>query len=144
MFKLLPCIACVAGREVKGLTNDKWQVLVTTNKPVRVNIESNITTHKERKNIVGIRFDSNLSLENQFSNRCKKANQKLHALARIVSYKDFDKQKCLMEAFKSQFKYCPLVWMFHRRKLNNRINKIHERALRLTYEDTHSSFYRKR
>ena len=85
MFKLLPCIACVARREVKGLTNDKWQVLVTTNKPVRVNIESNITTHKGRKNIVGIRFDSNLSLENQFSNRCKKANQKLHAFARFVS-----------------------------------------------------------
>ena len=40
----------------------------------------------------------------------------------------------------SQFGYCPLVWMFHSRKLNNRINNIHERALRITYKDYNSSF----
>ena len=34
-----------------------------------------------------------------------------------------------------QFSYCPLVWMFHSRTLNNRINKIHERALRLVYKN---------
>ena len=31
----------------------------------------------------------------------------------------------------SQFSYCPLVWMFHNRMLNNRINKILERASRM-------------
>ena len=41
-----------------------------------------------------------------------------------------------MKAFiASQFSYCPLVWMFHSRTLNNRINKIHERALRLAYKN---------
>ena len=40
----------------------------------------------------------------------------------------------------SQFGYCPLVWMFHSRKLNNRINRIHERALRIVYKDEVSSF----
>ena len=41
-----------------------------------------------------------------------------------------------MKAFiTSQFSYCPLVWMFHSRTLNNRINKIHERALRLAYKN---------
>ena len=30
---------------------------------------------------------------------------------------------------------CPLIWMFHSRKLNHRINKIHERALRIVYND---------
>ena len=30
--------------------------------------------------------------------------------------------------------------MFHSRKLNNRINKIHERALRIVYNDDLSSF----
>ena len=29
----------------------------------------------------------------------------------------------------------PLVWMFHSRTLNNRINKIHEKALRLVYKN---------
>ena len=40
----------------------------------------------------------------------------------------------------SQFGYCPLVWMFHSRKLNNRINGIHERSLRIVYQDHKSSF----
>ena len=40
----------------------------------------------------------------------------------------------------SQFNYCPLIWTFHSRALNNRINKIHERALRLVYKDNNLSF----
>ena len=36
--------------------------------------------------------------------------------------------------------YCPLIWMFHSRRLNNRINSIHERALRITYQDHISTF----
>ena len=40
----------------------------------------------------------------------------------------------------SQFGYCPLVWMFHSRSLNNKINYLHERALRITYGDRSSSF----
>ena len=51
------------------------------------------------------------------------------------------KRRTIMNAFiTSQFGYCPLVWMFHSRKLNNRINKIHERALRIVYNDDLSSF----
>jgi hypothetical protein len=46
-----------------------------------------------------------------------------------------------MKAFiESQFGYCPLIWMFHSRTLNNRINNIHERALRLVYKDHHANF----
>ena len=36
--------------------------------------------------------------------------------------------------------YCPLIWMFHSRRLNNKINSIHERALRVTYQDNASTF----
>ena len=51
------------------------------------------------------------------------------------------KRKALMKTFViSQFKYCPLVWMFHSRNLNHRINSIHERALRVTYQDYQSTF----
>ena len=41
---------------------------------------------------------------------------------------------------KSQFNYCPLVWMFCSRKSNNLINKVQERALRLITNDYQSSF----
>ena len=47
-----------------------------------------------------------------------------------------------MTAFiEAQFSHCPLVWMYcHSRKLNNRINLIHERGLRMVYEDYTSTF----
>ena len=40
----------------------------------------------------------------------------------------------------SYFSYGPLICMFHSRLLNNQINKIHERALRIVYSDETSSF----
>ena len=40
----------------------------------------------------------------------------------------------------SQFNYCPLVGMFYSRKLNHRISIIHDRVLRITYQDDESTF----
>ena len=43
----------------------------------------------------------------------------------------------LMKVFvSSQFSYCPLMWMFHSRKMEHRINSIHKRALKLVYQDS--------
>ena len=43
----------------------------------------------------------------------------------------------------SQFGYCPLVWMFHSRKINNRVNSLHERALRVVYRDYNATLLSK-
>ena len=40
----------------------------------------------------------------------------------------------------SQFKYCLLIWMFHSRYTNNKINRLHERALQIVYNNYESSF----
>ena len=49
--------------------------------------------------------------------------------------------RVIMKAFiESQFGYYSLVWMFHSRTLNNKINRLHERALTLVYKDVHLSF----
>ena len=46
-----------------------------------------------------------------------------------------------MKAFiESQFNYCPFKWMVHSRALNNKINRIHERALKIVYSDYNSFF----
>ena len=37
----------------------------------------------------------------------------------------------------SQFSYCPLIWMFHSRAMEHRINRIHERTLWLIYPNQH-------
>ena len=40
----------------------------------------------------------------------------------------------------SYLPYCSIVWMFCGRKLNERINHIHEKAVRIVYKDFYSSF----
>ena len=53
----------------------------------------------------------------------------------------FSKRRSLKKAFvTSQFNYCPLIWKFHSKELNNRINRIYEQALRLLYQDDILSF----
>ena len=54
---------------------------------------------------------------------------------------DLPKRKQIMNAFfKSQFSYSPSIWMMQSRKLNNKINRLHEKCLRVTYNDGLSSF----
>ena len=41
---------------------------------------------------------------------------------------------------KSQFSYCPLIWMFSSRETNNFIDRIHERYNRIISGDNESNF----
>ena len=85
--------------------------------------------------------ESKLSFKKHVEGLCTIASQKLHALSRIGNYMLFEQRRIIMNAFiLAQFGYCCLVWMFHSRSLNNRINKIHCRALRIVYQDSKSSF----
>ena len=71
----------------------------------------------------------------------QEASQNLNALARAAHYMNLAQRRLIMNAFIFwQFGYCPLVWMIHSRKLNNRINNIHERALTIVYRDYQSTF----
>ena len=56
-------------------------------------------------------------------------------------YMDIQKWRTIMKScITSQFSYCPSVWIFHSRKLNNKINAIHEKVLRIDWCDKHSPF----
>ena len=51
------------------------------------------------------------------------------------------KKRIIMKSFiESHFGYCPLIWMLHSRGLNNKKNRTHERALRITHNDKSSSY----
>ena len=72
---------------------------------------------------------------------CRKAGQKLSALLRLSPYLDTNKRKRIYTTMvKSQFNYCPLVWMFCPRRSNDLINKVQERALRITCKDQITDF----
>ena len=54
---------------------------------------------------------------------------------------DISKNRSVINAFiLSQSSYCPLIWMFRSRKLNHKINKIHELALRIVHNDHQCTF----
>ena len=54
---------------------------------------------------------------------------------------DSTKRRFLMDSFfASKFSYCPLMWMSHSRTINNKINKLHEKCLRIIYNDKKSFF----
>ena len=111
------------------------------NNDVSVQIGATTITESVEEKLLGVTLDKNLDFKNHVNTLCRKAGQKLHALARISNYADVEKLKVMMNAFiVSQFGYCPLVWMFHDRSVNKKINKIHERALRIAYEDSCSNF----
>ena len=40
-----------------------------------------------------------------------------------------------------QFTYCPFIWMFCSRILNNSLNRIHERVLPFVHDNYNSSFH---
>ena len=121
----------------------KCHLLLSPDLPVPVNINSSKAAIESSncEKLLGIYIDSNFSFEYHINRICRKASQKLHAWSRIAKYISEDKKRMLFKSFIiSQFNYCPIVWMCHGRGLNNKINNIHERALRIVYHDKISSF----
>ena len=121
---------------------NKFHVLLSdTNQDLSINVDGFCIKNSDSETLLGITIDNKLSFDKHITKICSKASQKLHALARVSHFMTFEHRKICLNAFiMSQFGYCPLVWMCHSRKLNNRINSIHESALRLIYMDKKSSF----
>ena len=119
----------------------KSYVMLTIDSKLKINVKSSPISNKKMVKLLGESVDSKLSFEPGLNLVCKKVSQKLHAFARVSKFISKEKLKVVMKAFiMSQFSYCPLVWMCHSRTLNNKINKLHERALRLVYDDRQSTF----
>ena len=116
---------------------DKYHVRLSEVSEAQLIVQNGPIASSCCEKLLGIKIDHKLSFEPHAELLCKKASQKLNALARIVSSLKFKQKKLLLNVFiTAQFSYAPVVWMFHSGKLNNQINHIHERALlRLVYKD---------
>ena len=91
--------------------------------------------------LLGITVDQNLKFDDHVNGLCKKVCQKLNALASFVPYINVEKRRIIMKVFiVSQYRCSPLVWIFYSRGINNKINRIHEKVLRITYSHKSSSF----
>ena len=105
-------------------------------------IFNNITMPvSEEEIILGVTIDNKLTFAGHIRSLCRRASQKLAALLRVSNYLDFDKRRLMFNSMiKSQFNYCPLIWMFCSRNSNTMINKVHERSLRVVLNDSSSDF----
>ena len=121
---------------------DKYHVLINnTKESFQIKIGNETVSNSKYEKLLGVKINHELNFNEHVSSLCKKANQKLNALSRIASCMTFDQRRLILNTFITpHFSYCPRVWMFHSRKLNERINRIHERALRIVYKDFNSSF----
>ena len=119
----------------------KSHLLLSGNSRATATIDNSYIQSEDEQVLLGIAIYSSLTFENHISSIYRKASQKLNALARITPDVSIQKLRTIMKSFvTSQFSYCLLIWMFHSRRLNNKIDYIHERALRMTYQDNTSTF----
>ena len=120
---------------------DKCHFICSSSVKTSIMIENKQIRNSSCEKLLGVFFDSKLTFQSHIDNICKKASQKLNAISRITTYMDFNKKRLTVNAFfTSQFNYCPLIWMCHNRTYNSKINRLHERCLRLIYNDQRSSF----
>ena len=119
---------------------DKCHLIVKGNKHVSMKLDNIEIENSNRERLLGVKIDSKLNFKEHLDGIIKEASRKYSALPRIAPYMNIEKRRLLMNSFLgSQFNYCPLVWMCHHRSVNNKINRLHERCLRIVYSDSMSS-----
>ena len=81
---------------------------------------------------MGVIIDEKLNFNDHIDKITKKAKNYTSSLSRILHYLNDTNSSILFNTFfYSCFSYCPLIWMCSTKTANNKINKIHKRALRL-------------
>ena len=98
----------------------KAHMLFSGNDNVGDDIDNTVISENKNE-LLGIIFDSKLSFKYHINNLCKNVSQTLNALVRVVPYMCLKKRNAVLKFVISRFGYCPLVWVFHSRDLNNKI-----------------------
>ena len=100
---------------------DKCQLITNKEGNFTITIKNEVVSNSETAKIVGVTFDSALSFEPHIRQICRIGNSKLNAIAKMSPFLTIQQRLKILNAFFcSQFKYCPLVWMFHSRYLGKK------------------------
>ena len=92
----------------------KSHLLMSGTETTHANVGSSMIKSSQKEILLGINLDSELKVEDHVNFMCKKTSQKPYVLVQIAPFMDFEQRRIIMKAFfKSQFGYCPLIWMFH-------------------------------
>ena len=114
------------------VNHHKCHLLLSTQEEENIQIANTTIKCSKSKKLLRIVLDNKLKFDKHVDNICQKASKKLNALARVTNYMELPKIRILMNAFfKAKLNYCPTVWMF---------NRLHQRCLKIIYNDKHSNF----
>ena len=112
--------------QLKGNT-DKCDLIVSSDDPTEIQVGESVIKITTCEKLLGIKIDNKLTSYEHISGLCKKAANKLRALARVTPYM-------------SLLNYCPFVWTLQSRSNTNKIKHFHERCLCVVYQDKKSSY----
>ena len=82
-----------------------------------------IRNNKDEKEL-GITFDNKLDFSTHLTRICKKTNIKLNVFTRVQKYMTSGQKT--PSFLKSQFNYCPLIFMFYSKKALHRLTNKNE------------------
>ena len=125
------------------LNEDKCKLIICgkKNENISVKVGSAEIWEEQFVTLLGICIDNKLSFDKYISKIVKKANGKIAVIQRSFRYLSKFKRNLLLNSFvQSQFSYAPLVWMMHSKLAERKINKTHEKFLRLLHDDYQSNF----
>lgn len=92
-------------------------------------------------NILGIEIDDCLKFDICTKNMCTKIAKQINALLRIKNDLDIYSRRTLYNSYiASNLNYCSIVWMFMSRSNLKKLDKLNERALRMIFNDSLSTY----
>ena len=81
-----------------------------TDENVALKIKNETVTNSFNQKLLGILFNNKFDFDEYITSLCRKASQKLNALARVAHYMNLAQRRLIITAFIfSQFRYCSLV-----------------------------------
>ena len=103
-----------------------------------IKIKDNEIQNSKTEKLLCMTIDDKFNFNNHLQ---KMLIIKVNVLPKITPYMCILKRKLIMNSFFiSQLNCCPLVWMSHSSLMNNRVNWLHEKCIRIVYSDKTSSF----
>ena len=98
----------------------KHHFLVNEKNEVIIRIGDKGIKNSGYENLLGVKVDTKLNFNEHLNDIISKASGKVNALSRLMPSMSLSKkQKLVNSFFNSQFSYCPLIWMYHSRIINN-------------------------
>ena len=107
--------------------------------PQKLSVNTFTINESNEVELLGLTIDEELTFSRYNDKLCRNAQYKLDALRRIRKYFSLEKARMLGNAFiDSPFNYAPLIWMFCRKGVYLKIQKIHHKTLKVIYQSNNT------